>query len=148
MDILQLSPDNTLHNWPIIAPLLERARDTSQQESSLADYMRKVLSGNAQCWIVIDDSNNIIGAGLTEILKYAQHTTLHILVFADNDFEQQSKVFPKVEEFAKAQGCIAIEQWGRAGWAKVLPKYIPGFKPVYVVMRKNIGDSSNEILQG
>jgi hypothetical protein len=33
-----------------------------------------------------------------------------------------------------------VEQWGRPGWAKVLPKLIPGFEQAYVVMRKNIGE--------
>ncbi len=44
----------------------------------------------------------------------------------------------KVEKFAKENRCIAVEQWGRAGWTKILPKKIPGFKTVYHVMRKDI----------
>jgi hypothetical protein len=49
-------------------------------------------------------------------------------------------LFSTLEEFAKDAGCVAVEQWGRPGWAKVLPQLIPGFEQAYVVMRKNIGE--------
>jgi len=72
------------------------------------------------------------------VLHYAQHKTLHIIAFSGEDFKQQAQVFPTVEQFAKGLGCKAIEQWGRQGWAKVLPEYVPGFKQAYVVMRKEL----------
>ena len=87
---------------------------------------------------VIYENNKITGVGLTEVLVYKQHKSFHIILFAGIDFEKQSKVFPIVEAFAKDCGCSAVEQWGRKGWAKVLPKYVPGFKEVYTVMRKEL----------
>jgi hypothetical protein len=137
MIIHKTTPEDTLHYWPTISPLLQLATDTGQGENSMTDYMRKVLNGVAQCWVVLD-GEKIVGAGLTEILHYSQHKTLHIILFSGSDFEQQAKVFPAVEQFAKDSGCKAIEQWGRAGWAKTLPKYVPGFKQAYVVMRKDL----------
>lgn len=137
MIIHQATQQEALHYWPTISPLLELAMNTGQGENSMVDYMRKVLNGIVQCWVVVDD-DKIVGAGLTEILVYPQHKTLHIILFSGSDFEQQSKVFPTIEKFAKDSGCKSIEQYGRAGWAKVLPKYVPGFKQVYVVMRKDL----------
>jgi hypothetical protein len=138
MKIILLSPEQALIHWSTISALLIKAIDHGQGESTLTDYMRKILTDMAHCWAVVDDSNNIVGAGLTQYLQYEQHKTLHIIVFAGSNFEEQSKVFPTVEEFAKQSGCKAIEQWGRPGWAKVLPKYVPGFKEAYVVMRKDL----------
>jgi hypothetical protein len=137
MIIHKTTPQEALQHWPTISQLLIKARDTGQEESSMTDYMQKILNGVAQCWVIIDE-DQIIGAGLTEILNYAQHTTLHIILFAGSNFEEQSQMFPAVEKFAREQGCKAIEQWGRPGWAKVLPQYVPGFKQAYVVMRKDL----------
>ena len=138
MKIILLLPEQAVEYWPTISGLLTKAIDRSQGESNLTDYLRKILNAHAQCWAVIDHNNNIVGAGITEFLQYSQHKTLHIVAFAGSNFEEQSKVFPTVEEFAKINDCKSIEQWGRPGWAKVLPKYVPGFKQAYVVMRKDL----------
>ena len=131
------TPEEAVLHWPVISKLFLKAKDTGQGESSLLDYLKKILNYNAQCWVIVDD-NKIVGAGLTEFINYAQHKTLHIILFSGDNFEQQSKMFPPVEQFARDNDCKAIEQWGRPGWAKVLPQYVPGFKQAYVVMRKDL----------
>ena len=141
MNIILATQDTTVKYWPVISEILERAFEHGQGESSLTDYLRKVLSNTAQCWLIVEN-NTIVGAGLTEILHYARHKTLHIIVYSGSDFEQQSAMLKPVIEFAKGAGCKSIEQWGRDGWAKVLPKYIPGFKKVYTVMRYDLGDTN------
>ena len=135
--IIQLTKEQTIENWPTLSRYLRKVFEHGQNESTLTDYLTKVLVGVAQCWGVIDNGT-IVGVGLTEFLQYSQHKTLHIIAFSGSNFEEQSKVFPTVEQFAKDNGCKAIEQWGRRGWAKVLPQYVPGFKQAYVVMRKDL----------
>jgi hypothetical protein len=143
MNLQLITPEQALLNWPTISAQFSRARETGQGESSMVDYMTKILNMTAQCWVVLDEGN-IVGAGLTEILHYTQHKTLHIILFAGEDFEAQSKDFDKVVQFAKVNDCVAIEQWGRKGWARTLPKYIPQFKEVYTVMRYDLKEQ-NEI---
>lgn len=138
MIIRQLTHEETVNNWPLLSIYLDKVIEKGQGESSLVDYLRKVITNYAQCWAVLDENDNIVGVGLTEFLQYAQHKTLHIIAFSGSNFEEQSKVFPTVEQFAKDTGCKAIEQWGRPGWAKILPQYVPGFKQAYVVMRKDL----------
>jgi hypothetical protein len=138
MKIILLTTDQTVQHWSVISGYLSKVIEHSQGESSLTDYLKKILNEYVQCWAVVDNNLNIIGVGLTQYLQYSQHKTLHIIAFSGSDFEEQSKVFPTVEQFARDSGCKAIEQWGRPGWAKVLPKYVPGFKEAYVVMRKDL----------
>ena len=126
-----------LKNWTTISNLLQQAVDHNCGEAALEDYLRKILNDQAQCWVVIEGTE-IIGAGVTEVLTYSKQKILHIFLFAGINFEEQALVFPIVERFAKECGCVAIEQWGRKGWAKVLPKHVPGFKEVYTVMRKEL----------
>jgi hypothetical protein len=137
INIQLLTKEQTIEHWGILSGYFNRVLPHGQGESTLTDYLTKVLNGYAHCWAVIA-GGVIAGAGLTEFLIYSQHKTLHIIAFSGNNFEEQSKVFPTVEQFAKDSGCKSIEQWGRAGWAKTLPKYVPGFKQAYVVMRKDL----------
>jgi hypothetical protein len=137
MIIQQLTREQTVDNWVTLSGYLCEVLQHGQGESTLTDYLTKTLTGYAQCWAVLEGST-IVGCGLTEFLNYSQHKTLHIIAFSGSNFEEQSKVFPTVEQFAKDSGCKAIEQWGRPGWAKVLPQYVPGFKQAYVVMRKDL----------
>jgi hypothetical protein len=137
MTITILSHSQILQHWSVISALLEKAIDQNCGEAKLEDYLRKVLNDQAQLWAIID-GDNITGAGVTEVLTYSKQKVFHIFLFAGIDFELQSQVFPIVEAFAKDCGCIAIEQWGRKGWAKTLPKYVPGFREVYTVMRKEL----------
>lgn len=138
MKIVPILSDGVVTLWSTISSFLQKAIDTGQNESTLADYLRKILNNTAQCWVILDEKESIVGVGLTEILQYNQHKTLHIIAFSGSNFEEQSKVFPTVVEYAKFNGCKAIEQWGRKGWAKTLPKYIPEFKEVYTVMRMDL----------
>lgn len=138
MKIVPILPDGVVSAWIVISEYLQRAIDTGQGESSLTDYLRKILNGSAQCWVVLDKDEHIVGVGLTEILQYNQHKTLHIIAFSGDNFDEQAQIFPTVVEYAKFNGCKSIEQWGRKGWAKVLPKYIPEFKEVYTVMRMDL----------
>jgi len=138
MKIIYLDHEQVVAHWPLLKDIFNKVLDYSNGESTLIDYLRMVLNNEAHCWAVIDNERNIKGAGLTKFIQYAQHKTLHIIAFSGSDFEEQSKVFPTIEQFAKDTGCKAIEQWGRPGWAKVLPKYVPGFKQAYVVMRKDL----------
>lgn len=138
MKITILSPEQVVTHWSHISNMLEKVLEHGQRESTTTDYLKKILNEMVHCWAVVDDDLNIVGVGLTQYLQYSQHKTLHIIAFSGNNFEEQSKVFPTVEQFARDSGCKAIEQWGRPGWAKVLPKYVPGFKEAYVVMRKDL----------
>ncbi len=138
MKIIQLQPSEALSHWPTISNLLSKVLEHGQGESTLTDYMQKILNNYAQCWVVVDEGFNIIGAGLTEFMHYKQHKTLHIIAFSGSNFEEQSKVFPTVEQFAKDTGCARIEMWGRKGWVTQLPKYVPGWKEAYIVMSKDI----------
>lgn len=138
MDINILPKDQVLKYWPTISGYLEQVLEHGHYESSLVDYMKKILNDQAQCWVLTNDNFDIVGVGLTQIIEYAQYKSLHLIGYSGSNFEEQSKVFPTVEHFAKCMGCTKIEQWGRPGWAKALPKYVPGFKQAYVVMHKDL----------
>lgn len=137
MIIKLLTREEIISSWPWLSGMYQTAMDYGNGESTLTDYLQKLLNYQAQAW-VIDDNGKYVGAGLTEILNYSQHKTLHIILFTGDESAVTPEVMSHVELFAKNNGCSALEQWGRAGWSKMLPKKIPGFYEAYRVMRKDI----------
>ena len=138
--IIRLTPDTTLKHWPVLSGFLAPAIEHGEGESTITDYMRKVLAGIAHCWLILDDDEQVTGAGLTEFIHYLQYKSLHVIAYGGSDFAEQSKVFDTIKDFARENGCKNIQQWGRPGWAKQLPKYVPGFKQSYVVMTMELGE--------
>ncbi len=139
MKIRLLHPEEVLKDWLVLSPLIQEALDKGQGENTLLDHMKKILNFNTHCWL-ITNNEEVKGVILTEFLQYTQHKTLHIITLSGNDFQAWVHLYPTIEQFAKDAGCKAVEQWGRPGWARVLPKLVPGFEQAYVVMRKNIGE--------
>jgi hypothetical protein len=139
MKIRLLHPEEVLKEWLVLSPLIQEALDKGQGENTLLDHMKRLLNFSTHCWLITNDEE-VKGVILTEFLQYTQHKTLHIITLSGNDFELWVHLYPTIEQFAKDAECKAIEQWGRPGWAKVLPKLVPGFEQAYVVMRKNIGE--------
>jgi hypothetical protein len=140
MQIRLLSPEEVLDRWLVLSPLIKDALDKGQGENTLLDHMKRILNFNSHCWLITNDEEEVKGVVLTEFLQYTQHKTLHIITASGQEFSTWAHLFSTLEEFAKDAGCVAVEQWGRPGWAKVLPQLIPGFEQAYVVMRKNIGE--------
>jgi len=137
MELVLLSREEIVSNWVYLQNQFQRALSHGQGESTAVDYLQKLLNYQAQAW-VIKDNSVFTGAVLTEILNYTRHKTLHIIVFSGEGFENQHRMFLTLENFARDNNCSALEAWGRSGWSKVLPKYIPEMREVYRVFRKDL----------
>jgi len=64
MIIQQLTKEQTIENWPTLSRYLRKVLQHGQGESTLTDYLTKVLTGYAQCWAVVEGTA-IVGVGLT-----------------------------------------------------------------------------------
>lgn len=131
-------PDQVVEHWHLVKDLLKKAIDHGVGESTLTDYLKRILNYEAQLWVFSDDEDRIVGVGLTKFINYSTHRTLHIVAVSGVDWAEWADQYYVVEKFAKENKCKAVEQWGRPGWSKILPKTIPGFETVYHVMRKEI----------
>jgi hypothetical protein len=137
MNTYMATPEQITEHWHLVKDLLKSALDHGVGESTLTDYLKKLLNWDAQLW-VFTDGDTLKGVGMTKFIQYSTHKTLHIVAVAGVDWSEWADQYYIVEKFAKDNGCRAVEQWGRPGWSKILPKTIPGFETVYHVMRKEI----------
>lgn len=138
MKIRLVMPDEIAMTWNNYVPLITSALDHGCGETKLSEYLRRLMAMEAQLWAISNGDDELIGVGLTQFLNYSTHKTLHIVGCAGIDWPQWAHLHSVVESFAIKGGAIAVEQWGRPGWTKVLPKLVPGYKPVYQVMRKEL----------
>jgi len=133
-----LTPDQITEIWHLIKGPLKEAIDHGQGETGVAEWLRRALGYQAQIWLFTDENDAIFGAGLTQFIHYSNHKTLHLVACGGVSWARWADQYYVVEQFAKDNKCKAVEQWGRPGWSKILPKVIPGFETVYHVMRKEI----------
>jgi hypothetical protein len=137
-----LMPEEVTMHWELLRPEIIRSLDHSFDETSLSTHLSKVLNYQSQLWVFYDGdiwSDSLKGVGLTQFLQYSNYRTLHIITCSGYDWAVWADQYYVVEQFAKDNKCKAVESWGRKGWARALPKAIPGFEEAYVVMRKELG---------
>lgn len=132
------TPGEVAEHWHLVKDYLKRALEHGAGESTLADYLAKIMNYQAQLWVVLDEGQHVVAAGMTKFIQYSRHKTLHLVALGGDNLNDWGDTFSVVEQFARDNGCVAIEQWGRPGWSRVLPKIVPGFETVYHVMRKEL----------
>lgn len=121
--------------WRAALPYVERAQAEGEGEYALDDLRRAIDEGTMQLWLLVAD-DGVIGAGLTEIIRYPQKTSAVLRMFAADDGRRAEWLphLPHLERWARAQGCDAIEAIGRPGWARVLSAY----RQTHVCLRKDL----------
>jgi hypothetical protein len=137
-----LTPTQALNLWPFIKEPLESALSHGCNETSLTEWVSRVLNYQAQLWLHRPDGERFT-VGLTQFLQYSNYKTLHIVAVGGNGLLEDLKdAIAPIEDFARKNGCKAVEQWGRRGWAKTLTTMDPKFKVVYHVMRKELDETT------
>jgi hypothetical protein len=138
-------PDELALTWNRYCDLVQRGLDHGCGETSLAEYLKRLMSFQAQLWEISTDEGVLRGVCLTQFIDYQSHKTLHIVACAGANFEEWAHLHAAIEQFGIKNKAVAVEQWGRPGWAKVLPKLIPGYRSVYQVMRKDLPTGVTQI---
>lgn len=130
-------PEEVSEKWHIYQEYLKAALKHGYQETHLVDYLNRLLNYQAQLW-EFSVHNNVVGVGLTQFINYARYKTLHLTLCSGVSWSDWADQYYVIEQFAKENSCKAVETWGRKGWARQLPRYLPGFEESYVVMRKEL----------
>jgi hypothetical protein len=79
-----------------------------------------LLDGRAQYW---DEGD---GAIITELLRYPNYNVINYWLVAGK-LEDTLALQPRIERWARMQGCAKAIGIGRPGWLRVLKRY--GYRP-------------------
>jgi hypothetical protein len=106
--------------WPAALPFVARALGEGGHllpEDVLAALLRREM----QLWAVWRDGA-LAGVLVTEIRRWPRRTVCRLALAAADD-GARADWLPwrgRIEDWARAQGCDAIEIWGRPGWARLV----------------------------
>lgn len=88
------------------------------------DILDRIANGRMLLWIAIDDDGgNIIAAMTTELVRMRSGLVCWMCQCGGDRMQDWSRFHVKVEEYARAEGCVKVRIKGRPGWEKVLNGY-------------------------
>lgn len=124
---VSLVPPGLVHNaYPHIVTYLMKSVKWTQGTSDADDLSRAIFATTTQLWVVFDEKNFIRGYLATEIVQYpkAKHFTVLHCAGEDGCLEAcVDRVFTLFEQYAREQGCDAVEIKGRNAWSRFVEKH-------------------------
>ena len=108
--------------WSRVAPILQRACARSDGRYAVEDIHAALACGDMQLWIAIDPSqvNEIEAACATEIVNYPRERRCGLVFCAGQHPERWLHHLQTIGDWAREQGCVAMEMQGRPGWERLL----------------------------
>lgn len=138
-----LKPEDVLTYWPKLSPHIKSAIEHSGGELSLFDVAQGAINGQNHIWVTFS-GDKLITVIVTRFLDYQRTKMLQIMTCggAIEDWDGWTEHHRILEDFAKSNGCSAIEIWGRRGWGRRL-KHMTSrkgdtYKPLYYVYSMEI----------
>jgi hypothetical protein len=122
--------------WPYAEPYIKRALDHTSGEFLPEDIRSFALQGIIQLWLV-SEGNRIVGAVTTETVLYPKRKHCRIITLAGSQAAEWTHLVDTiVADWAKTEGCDAVEAFVRKGYVPTLTKL--GFKFKYCAIVKDI----------
>lgn len=89
-----------------------------------ANMVDRIATGKTLLWVAIDDENgNIIAAMTTELIPQRSGLVCWMCQCGGERMQDWSRFHTKVEEYARAEGCVKVVLEGREAWQRVLRGY-------------------------
>ena len=147
----RLHPEAILKYWVHIEPVLTSALSHGAGETPIFEWFRYLINqpNNYHLWVVFHDEIPV-NITLTKWNQYDTHLSLHVVLSSttgDGTWADYKTAHHTIEAFAKEHGARRIEQWGRKGWERQLPKLLgecgERYTQTYTVMSMELTDGQN-----
>jgi len=132
VELCCVPPDRVPALWPRVAHLVCRAMARGRM-GRFADVEADVLASNAWLWLAIERSA-VLAAAVTKVTEEDGERLCTIVACAGRDWTKFGRLIGGLEDYARAEGCSAVEICGRPGWMRRLPDY----RVTKIVMRKRL----------
>jgi len=123
--------------WPV-RQHLEGAAKTADKKFHVDDIYRGIASGSYGLWIVIDPTDDsIVAAITTRLIQYPNRKAMALdWVGGTRMKEWIDLVLDEIKTYAKDQGCMHLEGYGRKAWGRWLAKR--GWGQAYIAYEAEI----------
>ena len=127
--------------WGRVAGFLERGVGESRGRYDIRALYDELMGGHQHLWVVFKDGDTVVAAFTTMFTSYPGRTNLSVVFCGSDDSMggvsgMWSNVMLDIIEWAKINGCSAVEVAGRRGWARVFRDL--GFKESYVMIEAEV----------
>lgn len=120
--LVPVPPDKLAAAWPHVLPHIEKMARATRGKLSADDFRQRIAAGEFQLWVVLRDGNRLASV-LTEIIQYPQRKVARIVGCVGRHREEWVHLLAEVQDWARSQGCVAMEAFARKGWARVIPDF-------------------------
>ena len=122
MEAYLVPPSDVTKLWGKVEPLITKALKHNHGELISSDILKLLLQRRQLLWIGFED-NDINSALIGEFITYPRKKAFRIITWSTKSgyhYEEWMKLFDKIEDFARVNGCSLMEAWTRKGLAKNL----------------------------
>lgn len=121
--------------WNDVKPFLIKTLERSDDKYDL-DYVYKALRNkNMQLWVAFENGN-LISFGISQIKNYPTQKRVVFPFVGGIHMAKWIGFFEVIKQWAKSNGCITGEIYGRRGWERALKRF--GFKPIHTILKVNL----------
>jgi len=107
--------------WDAVEPYIEKATDRSGGRYRVQDIRQAVLAAKKQLWIIVNGSDAVMAAVVTEIRDYPTGVkACNVVLCAGEDHRLWVHHIDGLKDWAKERGCSIMEVMGRDGWTPAL----------------------------
>lgn len=122
--------------WHFAEPWVRSAVDEYALLETVESYKARCLDRSAQLWLIVDQ-DQVVGCGITEIYGTPKGLTCAVPVLAAVSMGAHLvPLMDTVEAWARAEGCVRLQGYGRLGWVRALKPH--GWRPRAVEIEKDI----------
>lgn len=108
--------------WPYAEPYIKRALDHASGEFTHEDLKHFCKDHMVQLWLV-SEGNRIVAAVTTEIVNYPRRKHCRVITLAGSKAPEWTPLMDTIlMDWAKSEGCHAMEAFVRKGYVPVLAK--------------------------
>ena len=134
MNIKLLSSEELSLKWGTIAPLIEEALSHGDGAWTTHALFLGCLSAHNQCWVLLDEEEEIQAAAITRIIQNPGYKELCVVTCTAHGFlgDYGKEVLEYLEDFARQSDCEKLSIVGRKGWARFLPEEYETPYQVYI----------------
>lgn len=110
--------------WEQVSGFIDSALALAGGEATLADILLMIQQRELDLWIAWDNAElKCVAACTTMIQSYPRFKSCTIVHFGGTTIKAVDQLLPKIQQWAKQQGCKKIRVYGRKAWVKHLTNH-------------------------
>lgn len=118
-----VAPSLMVRVWGRVSDMIERGYEIGD-DFMPADMLDRLLSSRTQLWVAISEPDGVIHAAMTtELIPMRSGLVCWMCQAAGTRLKDWKAFHLKIEEYARAEGCVKVVLRGRDGWRRALEGY-------------------------